>query len=297
MSENLTAESGAVAPDSFQEPAARGGSHVPADEQPLMLKVSAIDKVAETIRAVELVSADGSPLPPFTAGAHINLKLPGDLSRSYSLTNGPETQDRYEIAVNRHALVPRPETEQLAELGWKFLQAERPHPPTALDFGTGTGCLAIVLAAKCPQARVTALDISPEALALARQNATTHQTVERMEFLAGDGFAALSAAERRFDLIISNPPYIAAAEIATLEPEVRDFDPRLALDGGNDGLDFYRRLAREAGGHLQPDGKLMLEFGDGQADAIKKLLEDEKWIVEAVVEDYSHRSRLLVARK
>ncbi|HEX7652829.1 MAG TPA: HemK/PrmC family methyltransferase, partial [Verrucomicrobiae bacterium] len=81
----------------------------------------------------------------------------------------------YEIAVNRHALVPRPETEQLAELGWKFLQAERPHPPTALDFGTGTGCLAIVLAAKCPQARVTALDISPEALALARQNATTHQ--------------------------------------------------------------------------------------------------------------------------
>jgi len=101
MSENLTAESGAVAPDSFQEPAARGGSHVPVDEQPLMLKVSAIDKVAETIRAVELVSADGSPLPPFTAGAHINLKLPGDLSRSYSLTNGPETLDRYEIAVNR----------------------------------------------------------------------------------------------------------------------------------------------------------------------------------------------------
>lgn len=202
----------------------------------------------------------------------------------------------YEIAVNRRALVPRPETELLAELGWQFLSTVNHQPATGLDFGTGTGCIAITLAAKCPHAIVTALDVSPDALALARENATRNQVEARIEFLLGDGFAALNSS-RQFDLIISNPPYIASAEIATLEPEVRDFDPRAALDGGADGLDFYRRLAREAGSFLKPHGKIMLEFGDGQADAIRTLFEAEKWIVEAVKEDYSQRARILVARR
>ena len=99
-----------------------------------------------------------------------------------------------------------------------------------------------------------------------------------------------------FDLIISNPPYIPSAEIATLQPEVRDFDPRAALDGGADGLDFYRKLAMEAKPFLKPGGKIMLEFGDGQADAIRNIFETEKWIVEAVKEDYSHRQRILIAK-
>jgi release factor glutamine methyltransferase len=101
---------------------------------------------------------------------------------------------------------------------------------------------------------------------------------------------------RSFDLIISNPPYIPSAEIATLQPEVRDFDPRAALDGGADGLDFYRLLASEAVAFLKPGGRAMLEFGDGQAEAIRKIFETEKWIVEAVKEDYSHRARILIAR-
>ena len=238
-----------------------------------------------------------------------------------------------EIAVSRHALVPRPETELLAELGWQFLSErraparleadakhERAEPvlgaPTALDFGTGTGCIAIALAVKCPNAKITALDLSADALALAKQNAAANKVAERVEFFQGDGFAALpivaqasslgvSPSEHEhtgwkpvplFDLIISNPPYVAAAEIATLEPEVRDFDPRAALDGGADGLDFYRRLARESAAFLKPDGKIMVEFGDGQADAIKNIYIGEKWIVEAVKEDYSHRARILVAR-
>jgi release factor glutamine methyltransferase len=200
-----------------------------------------------------------------------------------------------EIAVSRAALVPRPETELLAELGWDFLATRGPSPVTALDFGTGTGCIAVALAVNCPLAKLTAIDVSPDALALAQQNAEKNQAGERIEFLQGDGFAALPE-KAHFDLIISNPPYIAAAEIAALQPEVRDFDPRLALDGGADGLDFYRRLAAEGKPFLKPDGKLMAEFGDGQADAIRNIFEAEKWIVEAVKEDYSHRARIIIAR-
>jgi release factor glutamine methyltransferase len=201
----------------------------------------------------------------------------------------------YEIAVSRHALVPRPETELLAELGWQFLSTLNHQPSTALDFGTGTGCIAIALAAKCPNAKTTALDISTDALALAKQNAAQNKVAERIEFVQGDGFGALPAGTQ-FDLIISNPPYIPSAEIETLQPEVRDFDPRGALDGGTDGLDFYRMLAAQAKAFLKPDGKIMLEFGDGQADALKTIFENEKWIVESVKDDYSQRARILIAK-
>jgi release factor glutamine methyltransferase len=239
--------------------------------------------------------------------------------------NGSTSFCGFEIAVNRRALVPRPETELLAECGWEFLstfnplarrsEAETAQPSTALDFGTGSGCIAIALAAKCPSAKIVATDISTDALALAGENAARNNVVERIEFLQSDGFGALQnevergqpvrefgdvntriSCPRSFDLIISNPPYIPSAEIAMLQPEVRDFDPRGALDGGADGLDFYRKLAAEAKPFLKPGGKIMLEFGDGQADAIRTLFEAEKWIVEAVKEDYSQRERILVAR-
>ena len=199
----------------------------------------------------------------------------------------------YEIVVNRHALVPRPETELLAEEGWKFL-SER--TTAVLDFGTGTGCIALALAVKCPNAKIIATDISADALALAKENAARNKVSERIEFLQGDGFATLKT-EAKLDLIVSNPPYIPSAEIETLQPEVKDFDPRAALDGGADGLDFYRRIAAEAKLFLKPEGKIMLEFGDGQADDIKKIFENEKWIVEAVKEDYSQRARILIAKK
>ena len=220
-----------------------------------------------------------------------------------------------EIAVNRHALVPRPETELLAELGWNFLSTLNSQPSTCLDFGTGTGCIAIALAVKCPTAKIVATDVSADALALAMRNAVRNGVAERIEFLQGDGLAALQNVGQasclslsdekktgtggtpvlRFDLIISNPPYIPSAEIATLEPEVRDFDPRGALDGGADGLDYYRLLASQAPAFLKPGGKVMLELGDGQAEAVRKIFETEKWVVEAVKEDYSHRPRILIA--
>lgn len=208
----------------------------------------------------------------------------------------------HDITVNRHVLVPRPETELLAELAWNFLAVSGVPAPFVLDFCTGSGCIAIAIAAKAPGAKIIATDISTDALALARKNADQNKMAERIEFLQGDGFAPLLSEGRvprvpNFDLIVSNPPYIPSAEIETLDLEVRDFDPRLALDGGADGLDFYRRLAVEAHAHLQAAGKIMVEFGDDQAAAIKNIFENEKWIVEAVQEDYSQRARVLVARR
>ena len=201
-----------------------------------------------------------------------------------------------EIAVNRHVLVPRPETELLAELGWQFLSTLNPQPSTALDFGTGSACIAIALAAKCPKTQIVALEVSAEALAVAQPNAVRNGVAERVRFVAGDGFAALPA-DARFDLIISNPPYIPTAEIASLQPEVRDYDPRAALDGGADGLDFYRRLASQAAAFLKPGGKIMIELGDDQAGAAREIFETQKWIVEEMKQDYTQRPRILVARR
>ncbi len=199
----------------------------------------------------------------------------------------------FEIAVNKNALVPRPETELLAEAGWKFL-GER--EAIALDFGTGTGCISIALAAKCPNTKIFALDISADVIALAKQNAEKNNVAGKIEFVHGDGYIALPK-NSQFDLLISNPPYISTAEIETLQPEVKNFDPRSALDGGADGLDFYRMFATQAKPFLKPDGKIMLEFGDGQAEAIREIFENEKWIVEEIKSDYSQRKRILIARK
>jgi len=200
-----------------------------------------------------------------------------------------------EIRVNRDVLVPRPETETLAERGWKHLSARPSASPTALDFGTGSGCLAIALAFHCPAARLTAIDVSPAALDVARANAGRHGLAARIEFRLGDGFAALPQ-DARFDLMVANPPYIRSAEIETLQPEVRDFDPRLALDGGADGLDFYRRLAAEATPFLSADGALMTEFGDGQEADLPVLFAAAGWREIAVETDLSGRPRIVIAR-
>jgi len=204
-----------------------------------------------------------------------------------------------ELAVTREVLVPRPETELLAERAWLFLQApaaESDRPAMVLDFGTGSGCLAITLAARCPQARIWALEVSPTALEVARRNTASHGLTERIRFFPGDGFGALPEVVE-FDLIVSNPPYIPSGELAGLQPEVRDFEPRGALDGGADGLDYYRRLAVEAAPWLRSEGRLMLEFGDGQAERLREIFLAQKWIVEAVQEDYTHQPRIMALRR
>jgi release factor glutamine methyltransferase len=202
-----------------------------------------------------------------------------------------------EMTVNRAVLIPRPETELLAEQAWQLshrLTAEGTAHPAILDFGTGSGCLAVTLAVKCPEARVHALEISEAALTVARQNAQRHQADERIHFYLGKDFTALPG-DVRFDLLMSNPPYIPSAEIETLQPEVRNHEPRVALDGGGDGLTAFRFLAAEAPFFMSPDGRVILEIGDGQAQAVREVFEPQGWVVERVQEDYSGRPRILIA--
>jgi release factor glutamine methyltransferase len=200
-----------------------------------------------------------------------------------------------ELSAGAEALIPRPETELLAETALTRLKELPPGQRRFLDFGTGSGCLAIALTAHCADAVACAIDISTAALQLARNNTVRHGLVDRIRFFAGDGFAALPEAEQ-FSMIVSNPPYIPSGEIAALEPEVRDHDPRDALDGGADGLGFYRRIGREGREWLADDGWLFLELGDGQVEPVRALLKSYSWIVESVTDDYSGRPRVLSAR-
>jgi release factor glutamine methyltransferase len=201
-----------------------------------------------------------------------------------------------ELAVDRRVLIPRSETELLAEAGWEFLNRVTAEAPVALDLGTGSGCLAIALAVKCPRAQIHAVDISADALAVARSNATRHAVAGRIQFLLGDGLQTVPCG-LRCDLILSNPPYIPTAELASLQPEVRDHDPALALDGGPDGLAFYRLLALEAPRFLAAEGRLMVELGDGQSAALEDIFRRQNWIVERIAPDYAGRPRLLTARR
>ena len=174
-----------------------------------------------------------------------------------------------DFRVTKDVLVPRPDTETLIV---EALEGLKPlAQPRVLDIGTGSGCIVITLAVRCPQAIVTAVDLSEPALTIARENAAKHNVANRIQFLCGDLFAPLTDAEP-FDLIASNPPYIASAEVETLAPDVRLHEPRTALDGGPDGLDIIRRLIAEAPQHLLPQGKLLIEISGEQAEAVTQLL-------------------------
>jgi release factor glutamine methyltransferase len=166
---------------------------------------------------------------------------------------------------------------------------------SVLDFGTGSGCIAVALAVQRPDLAVHAVDCSAAAIELARENAMRHGVLDRVFLRSGDGFAALPA-ELRFDVVVANPPYIPTSEIEGLLPEVKEHDPRVALDGGVDGLDYYRRIAGDAPARLAASGRLFLELGDGQAAAVSELLRAHNWVVELIENDYSGRPRVLQAR-
>ena len=238
----------------------------------------------------------GLPLdPPFEAALELFLAR---RSRREPLQHilGSVSFCGIELAVNEHALVPRPETEELADHAWNHLNASTIAQPKVLDFGTGTGCLAIAIAMNCERAQIHAIDKSRRALELARQNVRELNLSARITFGHGEGFEALDES-RRFDLIVSNPPYIPAREITTLQPEVRDYDPRLALDGGADGLEFYRMFAEQAGYWLISGGVLMAEFGDGQETFLPDVFAKPEWTGLRVMNDLGGIPRFFEVRR
>jgi release factor glutamine methyltransferase len=190
-----------------------------------------------------------------------------------------------EFRVTSDVLIPRLDTEVLVEVAAAHLRAlaakeadvgGAPRPPHAkdsslrvADIGTGSGAIAIGVAHLVPAAEVVAVDVSPAALAIARLNAERLGVADRVEFRQGDLLAPLAG--ERFAAILSNPPYIPAADMPGLDPEVREFEPHLALTSGGDGLEFYRRLAAGAPGLLEPGGLLAVEVGIGQAKAVTAL--------------------------
>ena len=220
-----------------------------------------------------------------------------------------------EFEVNQHVLIPRPETEALTEVALRLLgDAERPRSErdvdtadragaepggrVIVDVGTGTGVIAVTMAQKIAGARVVATDASPEALGVARRNATRAGVADRIEFLEGSLLEPAMAAglEGRVSLLVSNPPYVASGDIESLPPEVRDFEPRVALDGGPDGLDCLRVMAQDGPALLKPSGAVALEVGCGQAAAVAGMLEERLGSAE-IHKDYAGRERIVTGRK
>lgn len=198
-----------------------------------------------------------------------------------------------EFYVNQHVLIPRQDTETLVEL---VLEQQKNQEIRLLDLCTGSGCIAVSLAVKGGYRQVMAADISEEALKVARRNwERLRPENQEMKFFQGDLFDALEKDTEAFDVITANPPYIPTEVIRGLEPEVRDHEPMLALDGTADGLHFYRRIAAEAGRWLRPGGRIYLEIGYDQGAAVSGLLAEAGFTEIQVVKDLPGKDRVVAA--
>ncbi len=208
--------------------------------------------------------------------------------RPVSQITGRRAFWRHDFAVTGDVLDPRPDTETLVELALSEPFAR------LLDLGTGSGAIAISLLADTPGAHGTATDISDAALAVARENAARIGVADRLVLIRSDWFEAV---EGTFDLIVSNPPYIAGDEMAALDPEVRDWEPRIALTPGGDGLDAYRAILSDASAHLEPGGRLLVEIGPEQGAAVSGLFQAAGLEAVEVRPDINGRDRVVSGRK
>ena len=199
------------------------------------------------------------------------------------------------LDVTPDVLVPRPDTETLIEAALDYVVRGglRLEQLRILDIGTGTGALMLALLQELPNARGVATDVSAAALHVARGNAERLKLASRCSFVACN---LADGVQGRFDLIVSNPPYIARGALASLDPEVRDYDPRLALDGGADGLDAYRAIAATVPPLLAPGGRLIVELGFGQAAPVTALFEASTFTVLSIRDDLGGIPRALIAK-
>ena len=204
------------------------------------------------------------------------------------------------IRLSSDVLIPRPETELLVEEAIKLVGAPLA-APVILEIGTGSGCIAITLAKNMQDARLVATDISQPALALACENAQLNGVAEQIEFIEADLFppdVGAPLAAPKFDMIVSNPPYIRSDELATLQTEVRDWEPQPALDGGADGLAVYRRIVSRLEGFLAAGGHFVGEIGNDQGTAVHKLFTTQEWCEEVEIKpDLAGQDRIVIARR
>ena len=176
------------------------------------------------------------------------------------------------MEVSRDVLIPRVDTEVLAETAIKYLKDTGRLDARVLDLCSGTGCIGCAIAAELPRVRVVLSDVSPEAMEISRRNVSRNGLDGRISFLPADVMKLPPLMTGSFDLVVSNPPYIPTVEIMTLDPSVRDYEPIWALDGGEDGLDFYRAILKNWHGVIRQGGELMFEVGEEQAERVKDLM-------------------------
>ncbi len=199
------------------------------------------------------------------------------------------------LYVNENVLIPRDDTVAVASLAINqaiFL----PSAPRILDLCTGSGCIGLAIASRIKDARVTLADISKDALAVAKKNIARHKMTGRVSCVQADALNRAPAFLGKFDMIISNPPYITGADMGSLQDSVRLYEPHLALFGGQDGLDFYRSIAVNFAAALKPGGFLCLEFGDDQGDDVCRILEDHGYTILERSRDYNDRERAVLAQ-
>ena len=204
-------------------------------------------------------------------------------------------QDFYgrEFRVTTEVLIPRPETELLVEAA---LQIAGP-APFICDVGTGSGCIALTLLCEIVNARAVAIDKSAAALEIAKLNAQKLSIADRTLFIESDCFDALDSPEYEFDLIVSNPPYVAEKALKGLQREVRDHEPLVALSPGGDGLSVIRRLIDEGPAFIKPDGHMLMEIGFDQGEAVERLINDSAWSLREIRPDLQGIPRIVVLQK
>jgi release factor glutamine methyltransferase len=251
-----------------------------------------VEAAAAASRA-DIIADPHRPLTPEQSAALETLVARRERREPVSQILGVKGFWKIMLRVTPRVLTPRPESETIVE--WALARFAPNERFRVLDLGVGSGALLLAILAERPGATGLGVDVSEEALAVVRENAANLGLAGRTALLRGDWTAGLAA--ESFDLVVSNPPYIRSGDIAGLAPEVRDHEPRLALDGGADGLDAYRRLAGEIPRVLRPGGHFAVEIGFDQGPAVRRLFETEALEGVSVLRDLGDRDRVVAGAK
>jgi release factor glutamine methyltransferase len=289
MSENLRLATSLKIDQAARKLAAAGIESSLLDAQLLMAAATGVSREAVVTGSIELSS---EVLKSFDA-----MVARREKREPVAYIVGHKEFYSLDFEVSPAVLIPRPESEFVVGAALEFI-ASKPDA-RVLDIGTGSGAIAIAIAVNAPRARATATDISPDAIAIATRNALRHRVEDRVTLRRADCFRILDGGAElgSFELVVSNPPYLDDAEIAALEPDVRGYEPRVAMSAGVGGLDILRRIALAAPEHLARDGELIVEVAMGQATAVASLVEEAGLRVVTVINDFAGHQRVVRARR